>query len=53
MKGSINIKYNDNKCFPWCHVRHLNCDGIKLCRISKKDKEIAEDTFIQVTCMEQ
>ena len=53
MKGSINIKYNDNKCFPWCHVRHLNCDGIKLCRITKKDKEIAEDTFIQVTCMEQ
>ena len=53
MKGSINIKYNDNKCFPWCHVRHLNCDGIKSCRITKKDKEIAEDTFIQVTCMEQ
>ena len=24
MKGLINIKNNDNKCFPWCHVRHLN-----------------------------
>ena len=42
MKGLINIKNNDNKCFLWCHVRHLNCDGIKLCRITKKDREIAE-----------
>ena len=24
MKGLINIKNNDNKCFLWCHVRHLN-----------------------------
>ena len=23
-KGMINIKSNDNKCFLWCHVRHLN-----------------------------
>ena len=23
-KGLINIKNNDNKCFLWCHVRHLN-----------------------------
>ena len=23
-EGLINIKNNDNKCFPWCHVRHLN-----------------------------
>ena len=42
MKGLINIKNDDNKCFLWCHVRHLNCDGVKLCRITKKDKEIAE-----------
>ena len=25
-----------------CHVRHLNLDGVKLCRITKKDKEIAK-----------
>ena len=25
MKGLINIKNNDNKCFLWCNVRHLNC----------------------------
>ena len=24
MKGLINIKNNDNKCFLGCHVRHLN-----------------------------
>ena len=24
MKGFINIKSNNNKCFLWCHTRHLN-----------------------------
>ena len=24
MKGLINIKNNGNKCFIWCHIRHLN-----------------------------
>ena len=24
MKGLINIKINGNKCFLWCHIRHLN-----------------------------
>ena len=42
MKGLINIKSNDNKCFLWCHVRHLNRKGIKLSTITKKDREIAE-----------
>ena len=27
----------------WCHVRYLNLDGVKLSRITKKDKEIAKD----------
>ena len=36
MKGLTNIKNDDNKCFLWCHVRHLNLDGVKLCRITKK-----------------
>ena len=22
--GLINIRNNDNKCFPWFHIRHLN-----------------------------
>ena len=43
MKGLINIQNDDDKCFLWCHVRHLNCDGKNLWRITKKDKEIAED----------
>ena len=42
MKGLINIQNNDNKCFFWCHFRHLNCEGIKLSRITKKDRMIAE-----------
>ena len=41
VNGLINIKINDNKCFLWCHVRHLNLGGVKLERITKKDKEIA------------
>ena len=23
-KGLINIKSKDQKCFLWCHVRHIN-----------------------------
>ena len=23
-KGLVNIKNNDQKCFLWCHVRHIN-----------------------------
>ena len=26
----------------WCHVGHLHLDGVELCRITKKDKEIAK-----------
>ena len=42
MKGLINTKNDDNKCFLWCHVRHLNLVDKNLGRITKKDKEIAE-----------
>ena len=42
MKDLINIQNNDNKCFLWCHVKHLNCKGKNLGRITKKDREIAE-----------
>ena len=42
MKGLINIQNNDNKCFLWCHVRHLNLDGKKLERIRMIDKETVE-----------
>ena len=42
MKGLINIKNDDNKCFMWCHVRHLNCVDKNLGRIKKKDRGIAK-----------
>ena len=37
MKGLINIKNNDNKCFLWCHIRHLNLVERNLQRITRKD----------------
>ena len=43
MKELVNIKNNDNKCFLWCHERHLSLNGVKLERITKKDKEIVKD----------
>ena len=41
-KGLINFKNNDNKCFLWCHVRHLNLVDKNSSRISKKDERIAD-----------
>ena len=43
MKGLIDVKNDENKCFLWCHVRHLNLNGVNLGRITKKDKEIVKD----------
>ena len=40
MKALINIKYSDNKCFLWCHARHLNLIDRNPQRITKEDKEI-------------
>ena len=40
MRGLISIQNDDNKCFTWCHVRHLNQNGVKLCRIKKEDREV-------------
>ena len=42
MKELINIQNNDNRCFLWCHVRHLKLDGKNLWRISENDKEISK-----------
>ena len=39
MKGLINIKNNDNKCFLWCHIRHLNPLKIHRERITKENKK--------------
>ena len=40
MKGLINIKNNDNKCFLWCHIRHLNLMKRHPERITKEYKKI-------------
>ena len=39
MKGLINIQNN----FLWCHVRHLNLDGKKLNRITKRYREFVKE----------
>ena len=43
MKGLINIKNNDNKCFLWCHIRHLNPLKIHPERIAKADKNVVNN----------
>ena len=40
-KGLINIKENDQKCFLWCHVRHINPLKEHPERIQKIDRKIS------------
>ena len=42
-KGLINIKNKDQKCFLWCHVRHINSVKINPERITREDKKLAND----------
>ena len=39
MKGLINPKNEDNKCFLWCHIRHLNPLQKNPQSITKADRE--------------
>ena len=34
------MKNNDNKCFLWCHIRHLNFAEKNPQRIAKEDKKV-------------
>ena len=43
MKGLIYIKNNENKCFLWCHIRHLNPLKIHSERITKGDRRTVND----------
>ena len=45
-KGLINIKNKDQKCFLWCHVRHINPSNEHPGRILKIDKKIAEFVWL-------
>ena len=42
-KGLIKIKNDNQKCFLWCHVRHINPVKINPGRIAQKDKEFIND----------
>ena len=41
-KGLINIKNKDDKCFRWCHIRHLNPQKKDPQRIKKEDERLIE-----------
>ena len=43
MKGLINIKNDDKKCFLWCHIRHLNLVKRHPERITREDKKMIND----------
>ena len=40
MKGLINIKNKDNKCFKWCHISSINPTNNHPEKINKQDKNI-------------
>ena len=42
-KGLINIKNEDNECFRWCHIRHLNPQDKNPQRIKKTDKAFVKN----------
>ena len=41
-KGLINLQNDDNECFRWCHVRHINPIEKNPQRITQKDRKIAQ-----------
>ena len=43
IKGLVNINKNDNKCFLWCHIKHLNPLKAHPERIGKADKKMVND----------
>ena len=42
-KELINIKNEDNECFRWCHIRHLNPQEKNPQRIKKEDKKMINE----------
>ena len=41
-KGPINITNKDQKCFLWCHVRHINPSKEHPERIRKIDEKLVK-----------
>ena len=50
MNGPINNKNNDNKCFLWSHIRHLNPLKRHLERITIADIKMVDD--LDYECIE-
>ena len=42
-KGLINMKNEDNECFRWCYIRHMNPQDKYPQRIKKVDKQFIEN----------
>ena len=42
-KGLINMKNEDEECFRWCHIRHINPQIKYPERIKKEDKKMIND----------
>ena len=42
LKGLINLQNDDNECFRWCHVRHLNPVQKNPQRLTQKDRAVAK-----------
>ena len=47
-RGPINIKNNNQKCFLWGHIRHINSVKIYAERITQKDKKLINDLNYKV-----
>ena len=47
-KGAINITTNDNKCFLWHHIRHLNPLKIHPEIITKTDRKMVNVDYLDV-----
>ena len=43
MKGLLDIKNEDNKCFLWCLIKHLNPLNTHPEKITKANKNIVND----------
>ena len=45
-KGLISMKNKDQKCFLWCHVRHINSSKERSERILKTHKKLPKNVIM-------
>ena len=46
-KGLVNLKNENNECFRWCHIRHLNTQEKNPQWIKKLDRKMVEELNYQ------